>query len=218
MVAAVILAGGSSLRFGGVRPKQFYTINGKELLSFSLSVFKSCSNIDEIVLVVPENYLSDMKLKYPKLKVVSGGKTRKESSYNGLKACSTNTEKVLIHDAARIFITKKMIDDCLVYLDRFDAVSLSIPLVDTVSICKNNEIKKMLNRDELRALQTPQGFNFNKIKLAHEKYNEDATDDVRLMFEDGLKCKIIDGHENNFKITTKNDFENALNLIKHFKL
>ena len=107
MVAAVILAGGSSLRFGGVRPKQFYTINGKELLSFSLSVFKSCSNIDEIVLVVPENYLSDMKLKYPKLKVVSGGKTRKESSYNGLKACSTNTEKVLIHDAARIFITKK---------------------------------------------------------------------------------------------------------------
>ena len=80
-----------------------------------------------------------------------------------------------------------MIDDCLVYLDHFDAVSLSIPLVDTVSICKKNEIKKMLNRDELRALQTPQGFNFNKIKLAHEKYHEDATDDIRLMFEDGLK-------------------------------
>lgn len=214
MISAIILAGGSSIRLGGETPKQFLEINGKKLIDFSISTFLSIKEIDEIIVVVPKKYKVEVEEPYPELIIVSGGTSRKESSYKGLSACSENTKKVLIHDAARAFISTQLIKDCIKALDNYDAVTLAIPVVDTIALCYNDNIQKMENRDDLKAIQTPQGFNFKKIKTAHESFIGDATDDIRLMLESGYQCKILEGHVDNFKITTQNDLIRAEHKIK----
>ena len=217
MISAIILAGGSSIRLGGEIPKQFLEINGKKLIDYSISTFLTVKEIDEIIVVITEKYKDKVEEKYPELKVVSGGASRKESSYEGLLACSENTKKVLIHDAARAFVTPQLIKDCIEYLDNYDAVTLAIPVVDTIALCENDNIQKMENRDNLKAIQTPQGFDYKKIKIAHESFIGDATDDIRFMLESGYQCKIINGHEDNFKITTQNDLIRAEQKIKGLK-
>ncbi|MAJ45291.1 MAG: 2-C-methyl-D-erythritol 4-phosphate cytidylyltransferase [Candidatus Marinimicrobia bacterium] len=214
MISAIILAGGSSIRLGGETPKQFLEIDGKELIDFSISTFLSVKEIDEIILVIPQRYKQKVEEKYPNLNVVIGGSSRQKSSYNGILACSEYTEKVLIHDAARVFITSKLIKNCIETLDKYDAVTLAIPLVDTIALCENNNIKKIENRENLKAIQTPQGFDYKKIKLVHENFKNDATDDMKLMLESGYPCKIINGHEDNFKITTQADLFYAEYKIK----
>ncbi len=214
MISAIILAGGSSERFGGKIPKQFFKINGKQLIDIPISTFSAVDEIDEINIVVPKNYYNEFKSQYPQHNIVLGGNSRKESSYNGLLACNEKTNKVLIHDAARIFVTPQQIKDCLNSLMKYDAVTLAIPVVDTIALCEDDKIHKMENRNNLRAIQTPQGFDYKKIKYAHEAFKGETTDDIRLMLESGHLCKIIHGHENNFKITTQNDFLRAENIIK----
>jgi 2-C-methyl-D-erythritol 4-phosphate cytidylyltransferase len=217
MNSAIILAGGSSERFGGNIPKQFLTVDGKQLIDIPISTFSKVKEIDEIIIVVPKNYFQEFHSKYSQHHIVIGGNSRKESSYNGLLACNKNTNKVLIHDAARIFVTPQQIKNCLNSLNKYDAVTLAIPVIDTIAFCEDDNIQKMENRNNLRAIQTPQGFDYKKIKLAHESFNEDATDDIRLMLELGYQCKTLDGHEENFKITTKNDFLRAEIKIKEGK-
>ena len=214
MNSAIILAGGSSVRFGGNVPKQFLSVDGKQLIDIPISTFSKINEIDEIIIVVPKNYFQELGSKYSQYNIVLGGNSRKESSYNGLLACNKNTRNVLIHDAARIFVTPQQIKNCLNSLNKYDAVTLAIPVIDTIALCKNDNILKMENRNNLRAIQTPQGFDYKKIKLAHETFEEDATDDIRLMLESGYQCKILEGNEDNFKITTKNDFLRAEIKIK----
>ena len=217
MISAIILAGGNSTRFGGEIPKQFLEFEGRILIDFTISTFSSIQELNEIIIVVPSQYKQEIQEKYPDNKIVIGGKTRKESSYNGILACNKNTNKVLIHDAARIFVTTELIKKCILSLNDNYAVTLAIPVVDTIALCEDNKIKKMEDRNNLRAIQTPQGFDFNKIKLAHETFKGDTTDDIRLMLDSGFKCKIINGHEDNYKITTQSDFQLAKQKIKGLK-
>jgi 2-C-methyl-D-erythritol 4-phosphate cytidylyltransferase len=214
VITAIILAGGNSLRFGGDTPKQFTEIAGRSLLDFSVSTFSATPTIDNVIIVVPIQFKEALKKKYPNHKIIVGGKTRKDSSYNGLLACSTDTKKVLIHDAARIFITQNLIENCILGLTNADAVTLAIPVVDTIALQSNNIITKMDERLSMIAIQTPQGFDYSKICFAHKNYKGDATDDMRLMFNLGYKCVVIHGHEDNYKITTMRDFEKSQTIIK----
>ena len=214
MITAIILAGGNSLRFEGDTPKQFTEIEGRSLLDFSVTTFSATPAIDNIIIVVPIQFETELKKKYPNYNIVRGGKTRKNSSFNGLLACSSNTKKVLIHDAARIFITQNLIENCILALSNSDAVTLAIPVIDTIAIQKNNIITGMDKRSSMIAIQTPQGFDYSKICLAHRNYKGDATDDMRLMFDLGYKCKIIKGHEDNYKITTLKDFQRSQAIIE----
>lgn len=214
MISAIILAGGNSTRFGGEIPKQFLEIKDRKLIDITISTFFSVQEINEIIIVIPPDYKQEIQENYPQHKIVIGGDSRKESAYNGLLTCNKNTDKVLIHDAARIFVTPQLIKKCILSLNDNYAVTLAIPVVDTIALCENNKINKMENRDNLRAIQTPQGFDYKKIKLAHESFKGDATDDIRLMLDSGYKCKIINGHEDNFKITTQSDFHRAEQKIK----
>ena len=214
MITAIILAGGSSLRFGGNTPKQFTQIAGRSLLDFSVSTFSATPAIDNIIIVVPIQFEDELKAEYPNHKIIVGGQTRKDSSFNGLLACSANTKKVLIHDAARIFITQNLIENCILALSNADAVTLAIPAIDTIAIQKNNIITQMDERSSMIAIQTPQGFDYSKICLAHKNYKGDATDDMRLMFDQEYKCKVIKGHEDNYKITTMKDFQRSQAIIK----
>ena len=214
MITAIILAGGNSLRFRGDTPKQFTQIAGRSLLDFSVATFSNTPAIDNIIIVVPIQFEDELKAKYPNHKIIVGGQTRKESSFNGLLACSTSTKKVLIHDAARIFITQDLIENCIIALSNADSVTLAIPAIDTIAIQKDNIITKMDERSSMITIQTPQGFDYSKICFAHKNYNGDATDDIRLMFELGYKCKVIQGHEDNYKITTIKDFQRSQAIVK----
>ena len=217
MISAIILASGNSTRLGNEMPKQFLELENRQLMDFPISTFASISEINEIIIVVPKNSVLEVSKKYPKYIVVEGGKTRKESSYNGLLSCDEDTSKVLIHDAARIFVSPNLITRCIDELSIFDAVTPAISVIDTIAFCEKGRIKKIDPRSNLKAVQTPQGFDYIKIKNAHEQIKEDATDDIGLMLKLGFDCFTINGEDNNFKITTQADLQKAVKLLKDNK-
>ena len=92
---AIILAAGSGERFGDETPKQFIILHGRRVLDYSVNIFKKHKDIDDIIIVCPKEWINIIQNEYPDFKIVIGGKTRKDSSFNGLKACPNNTKNVL---------------------------------------------------------------------------------------------------------------------------
>ena len=214
MICAIILASGNSTRFNSEVPKQFHKLNGRMLMDYPIQTFSECSEIDRLIIVVPENYCSEIQEVYPDHSVVSGGSSRKESAFNGLLACPPETEKVLIHDAARALVDTATIIRCINGLDEAKAISTVVPTKDTVVETNENIIVKMPNRSRMYLEQTPQGFHYQTILKAHTNIQVDTTDDIRLVNEMGIKCATVEGSENNFKITTKQDFQLAELLLR----
>ena len=163
--------------------------------------------------MVPEEKVTTIQEAYSHHHVVSGGKSRRESSFNGLTACPLETEKVLIHDAARALVDKATILRCINGLEKAKAVSTIIPAKDTVVEIKGENVAQIPNRNLMFLEQTPQGFHYHTLLNAHKKIKLDVTDDIRLVKEMGIKCKVVDGSENNFKITTQQDYKLAEILL-----
>ena len=219
---ALILASGSGERFGHNIPKQFYELNGKTILEYSIEAFENHEKIDEIILVTNPKFrdLAEEILKknnYKKVsKLLNGGKTRVESSFIGTSEVEDDVN-VLIHDAVRAFVTQKIIDDNIEALKKYEAVGTAIDTVDTIiQVDESNVITAIPPRKFLKRVQTPQSFRANLIKKAHEMAlkDEDAnfTDDCGLILRYNLApIHIVDGDELNVKITHKND----LNVIKN---
>ena len=214
MNCAIILAAGNSTRFNSEIPKQFHKLNGHMLLDYPIQTFSECSEIDRLIIVVPENYCPEIQKEYPDHSVVSGGSSRKESAFKGLLACPPETEKVLIHDAARALVDTATIIRCINGLDEAEAISTVVPTKDTVVETNENIIVKMPNRSRMYLEQTPQGFHYQTILKAHTNIQVDTTDDIRLVNEMRIKCATVEGSENNFKITTKQDFQLAELLLR----
>ena len=217
MICAIILASGNSTRFNSEIPKQFHKLNGRMLMDYPIQTFSECSEIDRLIIVVPKNYCSEIQKEYPDHSVVSGGSSRKESAFNGLLACPTETEKVLIHDAARAMVDDSTIIRCINGLDEAKAVSTVVPTKDTVVETRENIIVNMPIRNNIFFEQTPQGFHYQTILKAHTNIQVDTTDDIRLVNEMGIKCATVEGSENNFKITTRLDHQLAEILLKEMK-
>ena len=213
MNSAIILAAGKSSRMGLNIPKPYLKINGRLIVDYSISTFLNCDCINEIVLVVLDKYLDKMKNIYPKIKVISGGNSRKESSYIGLNNCNQNTKNIIIHDAARIFITESLIQNCINELKNADGVVTAKLITDTIAQYKNNTITSMKNRDKLVALQTPQAFKYTKLLKAHQNFKGKATDDITIMMNSDYNCKILVNNEQNFKLTTELDYHNAIKIL-----
>ena len=208
MITAIILAAGQSTRLNKNTPKPFLKINNKRILDYSIKIFEN--HVNEIIIVVPHKWKKDIQDEYPNHSVIIGGATRKESSYQGLITCNKDTSKVLIHDAARPFVKNRIIIDCIDKLNEFDAVTTAIKPVDTIATIAKNSIQNVLIRESCRLEQTPQAFKLNCILKAHKIINMDATDDISLAYNMGVRCGIVDGCYSNFKIT--NDID--LNLAK----
>ena len=205
---AIILAGGSGIRFGGGTPKQFEILDGKEIIDYSLKVFFDHDAIDDIIIVSHKNWIKKLKKKYNNCIIVEGGNTRKESSYLGLKACPENTKNVLIHDASRPFISNAIISSCIKSLEDYSAVNLSYPTKDSVSYIKNNMVDSMLDRKNIYLNQTPQSFRYEVILNAHEKFpNINATDDITIAKNADVKVYNLKGDRDNIKITYKEDLK-----------
>lgn len=233
---AIILSGGSGQRFNkeiNGPPKQLFKIAGKSLLEHTLEKFERSSRIDEIILVINKENKKDQekiikKAGFKKIrKIVLGGKTRQESSKNGIfSCCEKKTSKVLIHDAVRPFISNKIIDQVLDALDKYSAVDVAIPVADTlIKINEKNVIVEIPRRLEFRRGQTPQGFNYETIKKAHQLATindfKDVTDDCGLVKRYHLAdIFVVEGEEENIKITQSIDLHIADKLfqIKNLKV
>jgi len=208
---ALIAAAGSGTRLGGERPKQYQTIAGKTLLRLTLEAFLACETCVSIRVIIDPDHADWYQKSIIGLEnepilanSVFGSKTRKLSVYNGLQALShiKPEDIVLIHDAARIFITPESIKNASRETSQSGAVTLAAPIADTLQTLDGERI----DRESVRALQTPQGFRYDLILRAHETFKDsEATDDAGLVQQLGHKVTLIDGPKSNIKITTQED-------------
>ena len=216
MTTAIILAAGNGTRLESNIPKQFIKIGDRRILDYSVKTFLECILIDEVILVVHPQWVDNISIENPKIKIVVGGITRKDSVSIGLKNCSIKTKNVLIHDSARPFLSKIILENCIFALDKAKAITTAVPVIDTIVEAKDNQVISMLERPKLWAEQTPQGFHYQLIKKAHDEFQGDTTDDIRMVMKLGIIPKIIKGSEYNFKITTDIDLLNAKIISQQF--
>lgn len=219
---AVILAGGIGSRVGGETPKQLLPLaDGRSILEHSIDAFELAPDIDEIAVVMhPEHISSLQKLcqnnHWQKLtKIIPGGAERWESSYNAIKTytaeSSNDTVSLLLHDAARPYVSQRIIADVCQALESHEAVTVAVPSTDTIYITDRNRLTSMPSRDTVWRAQTPQAFRLSTIaeafRRALQKGNIAATDDVGIVYRymPETPVFIVPGEEQNRKITYKED-------------
>ena len=213
----VILAAGKSQRLNSKVPKPYLSVNNKSLIQYSIDVANKCKNISNIAIVynkIHKKLLNNLHLK--NIIKIEGGKTRAESTFNALKFIKKfRCINVLIHDAARPNITVNIINKIIKSLKKNKAVIPCLKIKDSVKSINTKKRIKNLNRKQINITQTPQGFRFGEVyKLNKNNFDTNVTDDASLFINYGKKLKFINGEENNFKITTKNDFV----LFKRLKI
>jgi 2-C-methyl-D-erythritol 4-phosphate cytidylyltransferase len=227
-IKAILLMGGTGLRFGSEIPKQFHRLGGKKVYLHTLEVFLEANLFEEIVLVCPTAWIGPVKTDlapYPfsKITVIQGGKTRQESSFYGLQACGQETEIVVIHDSVRPFVEGTILKENVAKAIQYKAVDTCIPSADTlVHTIDNQEIHTIPNRSEYLRGQTPQSFDYSLILQAHVKANEEGicnhTDDCSLILKMGHPVHIVMGSQENIKITSELDLLLAEQILRlrHF--
>jgi len=221
---AIIAAGGRGERIGGVLPKQFMEIKKKPILVYTVEKFERCELIDEIVLVVPADYMSFCTYNmvdiydFKKVKrILSGGKERQDSVYKGLSALPENTDIVVIHDGVRPFISTRKIKESIELCKKEKAVILALPVNGTVKRVEDEYVVTTLSRERLWVAQTPQTFEYKLILEAYKKAIKDGlkgTDDSSLVERLGVKVKVLEGENGNIKITTNEDLALAERILE----
>lgn len=213
--SAIITAAGSGRRFG--EAKQFKKLHGKPLYQYSLDTFIKSRLFDEIILVIPnskqEKVQKEIKRKYSsQVSLVIGGPDRQDSVKNAIQNSNPNIDLVVIHDAARPFITTTLIEKCISACETSDGAIIAMQPHDTIKFSKDNIVEKTIDRSNIWMAQTPQAFNKRKILEAYSSIDfEDliVTDESSLMEKLGYKIMIVPGTGKNFKITTFDDWERA---------
>ena len=213
---AVIVAAGRGTRAGGDTPKQWRSIAGNRVIDWTLNTFRAVEEIRRIALVL---HADDTSLIEPceGLVVVAGGSERSDSVKRGLEALNgpNSPEYVLIHDAVRCCISIRAIKNIIHLLHHSDthAVEPALPVSDALWREKDGLVAKIKKRDKLYRAQTPQAFRFKAILDAHRRYQGPAADDVGVAHAAGIKISMVEGSEDNIKITTPGDFERARRIL-----
>jgi len=217
----ILLAAGDSKRLNSGIPKPFHTINNKTLLERALDAFVPFQEIKKTIIVYNKKhkkYLNKLNIKNA-LKI-TGGKTRQESVYKALnKIQKMDCKKILIHDCARPYPSKKLINKIIYYLKKNHAVIPVINVSDAAKRVQKNIIFKNIRRDSLKLAQTPQGFTFKKIYEKHKKnITRKFDDDSALFTNDGEKVLVTTGSKKNLKITDRDDLKifKSLNKLKTY--
>ena len=213
--SAIITAAGSGRRFG--EAKQFKKLHGKPLYQYSLDIFIKSRLFDEIILVIPnsnqEKVQKEIKRKYSsQVSLIIGGPDRQDSVKNAIQNSNPNIDLVVIHDAARPFITTTLIEKCISACETSDGAIIAMQPNDTIKFSKDNIVEKTIDRSNIWMAQTPQAFNKRKILEAYSSSDFDdliVTDESSLMEKLGYKIMIVPGTGKNFKITTFDDWERA---------
>jgi 2-C-methyl-D-erythritol 4-phosphate cytidylyltransferase / 2-C-methyl-D-erythritol 2,4-cyclodiphosphate synthase len=217
--AVLILAGGSGARVGSDIPKQYLLVNGLPVIRRTVEAFLTHASIDTVQLVIGpgdellcSEALSGLVLPPPAI----GGATRQESGRNGLEALegleAGPPDYVLIHDAARPFIDHATIDRVLTALKSHAAVLPAVRVADTLKRSTGTPpmVDVTVERQNVWRAQTPQGFRFSDIVAAHrDAIGLEMTDDTAIAEHAGMSVVLVDGSEDNFKITTREDLDRA---------
>lgn len=213
-ISVIITAGGSSVRYG--KDKLLETINGKTVIECSVNAFLPLDPREIIISASEklEKEISDKFKHIKNLKITRGGKTRQDSVFNALKAC-TNPDFVCIHDAARPLIKIDNIKSCLEKAIEKGAAITAVKATDTIKkVDKNGKIIETPDRDTLWCVQTPQIFKYKTILAAHEKlFGKSFSDDAGMLEFLGFPVYIDEGDYSNIKITTPKDILLAELLI-----
>ncbi len=221
-IVALITACGRGNRFnrGEGIPKQYLPLAGIPMLRHSIQAFLNHPLISDVICVI---HPDDIEL-YEKaiigldlLNPVFGGDTRQSSIRKGLEELiDYNPDKILIHDGVRPFVSKRIINGILEKLESHPAVIPAIAVEDTLKKIGDGKIEWTLERENLWRAQTPQGFLYKDILNSHVAFKDfNFTDDSSLNEFAGIPVAIVPGSQNNFKITTEEDYERAKQLLPY---
>ncbi len=229
-VAAILVAGGSSTRFGSassVSRKQFELIRDLPMYQYVARTFARVESIRTIVLVSPaqdvaamETGLRSLNLPIP-YNVVAGGATRQESVANGLRAIVGNEITIaIVHDVARALVEEALIRSVIEAIREHGAAAACMEVVDTIKRAEHSEIIETIPRENLWRAQTPQGARLELLLTAHaaaREANLHGTDESQLLERIGVYPRIVKGSEMNFKITYPSDLERARSVVGYEK-
>lgn len=218
-VTAIIAAAGAGTRLGGDVPKQLLQLGGRSILERSVEAFAGHPAIAETIVVLPPGLAAAppawLRERGPQVRVVAGGERRQDSVANGFDAVDTCADIVLVHDAARPFVTADVISRVIEAAAAHGAAIAAVPVSDTVkrvdSRVSDPIIVETISRDALYLAQTPQGFASDVLRdaVALGRSGIEATDEAALAERAGHHVLIVNGAQSNVKITTPEDLEAA---------
>jgi 2-C-methyl-D-erythritol 4-phosphate cytidylyltransferase/2-C-methyl-D-erythritol 2,4-cyclodiphosphate synthase len=212
--SAIIVAAGSGVRLGKSEPKAFVKIGGRTMLSYSLRVIASIATIKELVIAVPDGFESATRAEVTATsvripaKITCGGAERQDSVRIALALTSSDSDVVVVHDAARPLATATMFEACLEAASRAGGAIAAIPLADTLKRVVDGAITETIARAKIWQAQTPQAFRRDVLVAAHRHAVDQrvvATDDADLVERTGTRVEVVEGLTANIKITTPSD-------------
>ena len=227
MAYLLVAAAGSGKRMGADHNKLLLPLLDRPVLYWTLASAIASKGIDWIGIVaqphdmdafaqIMEMLITESGTDKP-ITFIEGGATRQASVFHGLQALPTHVDRVLIHDGARCLATPELFYRCAQSLEVFNSFITAIPVKDTIKVVEESVIIETPDRETLWSAQTPQGFEVNSLRHAHEealRFGWTVTDDASLMEKLNLPVQVIIGEESNLKITTPQDLIIAEYLLK----
>jgi len=219
--SVILLSGGMGSRMNQSLPKQYLSLLGKPIIHYSLEIFSSISEIDEIIVVCEKEDQKYFTQSSKPITFAQPGERRQDSVFNGLQATSSKSELICVHDGARPFISTEMVLEVLKTGYKEKAAVVGVPVKFTVKIAKDNQtVETTPDRSKVWEIQTPQvvekAMLIQGFKHA-ETYGLDVTDDVSLVEHLGLPVKLVMGSYSNLKITTPEDLLLAKKIAENLR-
>ena len=221
LTAAIIAAGGRGVRLGADRPKQFVDLDGRSILEKSVTALAASDRIDEVVVALPIEFLVTVGerlrgLSAKPILCVEGGPRRQDSVANAFAKSSRDAGIIVIHDAARPFVTAELIARTIDAAGAHGAAIAAVAVSDTVKQAGDAEgdgsrpIRATIPRETVFLAQTPQAFRRDVLARAiAEGRRVEATDEAMLVERLGLPVHVVEGDPRNIKITTSEDLATA---------
>ncbi|HEV8472422.1 MAG TPA: 2-C-methyl-D-erythritol 4-phosphate cytidylyltransferase [Methylomirabilota bacterium] len=212
-VVAVIPAGGIGARVGRRTPKQFLRLGGRTILAATVRHFRGHPRIAAVIVAAPASHVEHARRLLGRgVTVVAGGATRQESVRLALEAAPAGAALVVVHDAVRPFITRRLVDAVVAAAAADGAAIAALPIAETVKRVREGLVEDTVERAGLWVVQTPQAFRAALLREAHDKARRDGvagTDDAMLVERLGHRVRVVPGLATNVKITTPEDLRRA---------
>jgi 2-C-methyl-D-erythritol 4-phosphate cytidylyltransferase len=216
---AVIVAGGNGSRMNTATPKQFLLLKGKPVLYYTLDIFLRSYKDIRLILVLPNEYLAEGKkivddfFDIGRVQIISGGETRFHSVQNGLRLVEEESI-VFVHDGVRCLLSANLIHRCYEAALEFGSAIPVIDSKDSVRILRD-DTNETIDRSSVKLVQTPQTFKSNILLAAFDtEYKNHFTDEATVVEAFGSKVTLVDGEENNIKITNPVDLIIAEKILE----
>ena len=220
---AIIVAGGSGIRMGGKIPKQFMLLKDKPVLYYTLKAFLDAYDDLQIILVLPVDYtdmgqeIIDAYFDKDRIKITAGGDTRFQSVKNGLTLVEAESI-IFVHDGVRCLLSKELIHRCYTQAVETGTAIPAVVSKDSIRLLRE-ESNEAFDRNKVMLIQTPQTFHSKILLPAFQiDYKDKFTDEATVVEAYGIKVSLVDGEENNIKITRPMDLLIAEKVLEGNKV